>query len=121
METTNVLGHKFHTSKCVKKSVPVQGRNDFDINRRMIIAMREIGRGFSDMETLCGFLNMPPLMSKTTYHDKRSAIHDAYIEVANTSMLDASVEVRQHLQGDKLMFFLTVHGRNEDMLRRMVL
>ena len=53
------------------------------------------------METLCGFLNMPPPMSRTAYHDKRPAIHDAYIEVSNTSMLDASVEVRQHLQGDK--------------------
>ena len=55
----------------------------------------------SGMETLCGFLNMPPPMSRTAYHDKRPAIHDAYIEVSNTSMLDASAEVRQHLQGDK--------------------
>ena len=63
--------------------------------------MREIGRGFSGMETLCGVLNIPPPMSKTTYHVKRPTIHDAYIEVSNTSMLYASVEGNQHLQGDK--------------------
>ena len=81
------------------------------------------------METLCGLLNTPSPMSKTTYHDKRPANRDAYIEVANTSMLDASLEVRQHLPGDKfddntisdIDVSLDYHGRNEDMLERMVL
>ena len=77
--------HKFHTSKRIKKIAPVQGRNDFDINRRVTIARREIGTP----------------MSQTTHHDKPPVFHDTYIEVSNTSTLDASVEVCQHLQDDR--------------------
>ena len=53
-----------------------QGRPNYEINTRVIIAFREIGRGFSAMETFCGFMNIPSPMSKSTFADKFSLLHD---------------------------------------------
>ena len=35
------------------------GRNPFDINIRTIMVFREIGKGYSALETFCGITNMP--------------------------------------------------------------
>ena len=35
------------------------GRNPFDINVRTIMVFREIGKGYSALETFCGITNMP--------------------------------------------------------------
>ena len=32
----------------------------FEINYRAIIAMREIGKGFTELSNFCGFMNLPP-------------------------------------------------------------
>ena len=36
----------------------------FEVNRRFVVGMRTIGAGLSDMQTLCGIMNMPHPMSK---------------------------------------------------------
>ena len=88
------------TSKQVvpNTATPGSGRNPFDVNDRAIVAFREIGKGFSGMERFCGIMNMMPPMSKTTFNDKQSKIHDAYVSVCQNSMQDAAVENRKLLQ-----------------------
>ena len=61
----------FSTSKKVKRSnnedttkSSGSGRHAFDINIRSVIAMREIGRGYTALQTLCGVLNIPSPMTK---------------------------------------------------------
>ena len=38
-----------------------------DINRRMVLAMRLIGKGLQPLEQFCGVLNMPGSMEVKTY------------------------------------------------------
>ena len=64
----------FSTSEEVKKSninnedtTKSAGRHAFDINIRSIIAMREKGRGYTALQTLCVFLNIPPPMTNKTF------------------------------------------------------
>ena len=46
-----------------------RGKVPYDINIRTISAFREMGKGHVDIETFCGYINMPPPMNKTTYQD----------------------------------------------------
>ena len=78
-----------YTSKDVE--TVTRGRKGFNINTRSVLAFREIGKGHTAMQTLCGYMNMPPPMSVTTYNDIINSIHN-YIEVANKSMQDAAQE-----------------------------
>ena len=48
----------FYTNKEVKSNNA--GASPFEINYRAIIAMREIGKGFTELSNLCGFMNLPP-------------------------------------------------------------
>ena len=48
----------FYTNKEVKSNNA--GASAFEINYRAIIAMREIGKGFTELSNLCGFMNLPP-------------------------------------------------------------
>ena len=42
-------------------------QNPYAINLRSVVAFREMGEGHRAMET-CGFMNMPPPMTKKNYH-----------------------------------------------------
>eukprot|EP00112_Aurelia_sp_Birch-Aquarium-sp1_P012847 Seg2706.2 transcript_id=Seg2706.2/GoldUCD/mRNA.D3Y31 product="hypothetical protein" protein_id=Seg2706.2/GoldUCD/D3Y31 len=76
------------------------GRKTFDVNARAVIAFREIGAGFASMERFCGFMNMKHPMSRSTYFEKKSKIHDAYVSVCQEIMKDAAIENRQLKQED---------------------
>ena len=54
----------------------------FEINRRFIVGMRTIAAGFSDIETLCGILNMPPAMTQTTNAETMNDIANVTHSVA---------------------------------------
>ena len=45
------------------------GRSGFDINTRIIIAFREIGKGFTALLSFCGFMNIPPPMTQKSFGD----------------------------------------------------
>ena len=77
----------FSTSEEVKKSntnnedttkSPGSGRLAFDINIRSVIAMREIGRGYIALQTLCGFLNIPSPMTKKRFY-RHNQVLDQYM------------------------------------------
>ena len=70
------------------------GRNPFDINIRTI-AFREIGKGYSALETFCGIMNMPAPMNVKAFNEMQLKIADANIRVSKTSMTDATEEIHQ--------------------------
>ena len=51
----------FYSSKKVKKS--------FDVNKRLVYAMRSIGKGHASMKRFCTHMNMPPPMQFKAYRD----------------------------------------------------
>ena len=82
-----------YTSTQAKKQG--SGRNAFDVNDRAVVAFREIGAGFASMERFCGFMNMQTPMSRSTYFEKKSKIHNAYVTVSQKSMTNAALENRK--------------------------
>ena len=62
------------------------------------MAFREIGEGHADMNTFCGYMNMPPPIAEITFNETvKSRLHPAYIDVVNRNMNDATEEVRRKL------------------------
>ena len=62
---------------------------------RAIIAFREIGVGYSSMQTFCSVMNMNAPMSKSSFENIQSELHIAYVQSARDSMRKAAVEVRK--------------------------
>ena len=81
----------FYTSEECKRQTC--GRAPFDINARSVIAMREIGKGHSALEKLCGYLNMPPPMTAAVFNDIQKIVFDSYTDVATNSMKNAANEL----------------------------
>ena len=62
----------------------------YEINRRAVTGIHCIGRGYTDLERLCGLLNMPHPMAINTYMKHSSVLHKNGIELANQVMLSAA-------------------------------
>ncbi|XP_065678497.1 uncharacterized protein LOC136093423 [Hydra vulgaris] len=82
---------KFYTSKKVASKT---SEKSFDINLRSVVGMREIGKGLSALEKLCGFLNLPPPIQKATFNDVQNKILLPYKCVAMQSMINAALEFK---------------------------
>ena len=74
----------FYTSKEVKSNNP--RASPFEINYRAIIAMREIGKGFTGLSKFCGFMNLPPPMNVKAFNDMQEKMASTYTYVADGSM-----------------------------------
>ena len=51
--------------------------------------------GYTALQTLCGFLNIPPPMTKKTFLETQSSVESAYIKGAEANMNAAATEVRK--------------------------
>ena len=78
-----------YTSKKVENEG--KGKAPFDINIRSVIAMREIGRGYSSLEKFCGFLNLLSPMQVGAFNETQKNIAKAYNVVATESMIAAQL------------------------------
>ena len=68
------------------------GASLFEINYRAIIAMREIGKGFTGLSNFCGFMNLLPPMHVKAFNDMQEKIASNYTYVADGSMKNAANE-----------------------------
>ena len=64
-----------------------------EINVRAIYGYRRIGIGHTPLTKLCGFLNMPPPMTKNAYDDLSYSIKVAFKQVAGKIMSDAAARL----------------------------
>ena len=83
----------FHSSKQIITDRK-RGAIAYEFNKRAIVAFQEIGKELCAIEDFCGFMNMPPPMAKSTYHDHLPELHRAYTEVAADSMSTAVNELK---------------------------
>ena len=79
--------YTFYTSKRIP--------HGFDVNRRLVYAMRSIGQGHSSIERFCAHMNMPAPLGYTAYRDNNIALAKAAKSVATKSMLDAAAELHK--------------------------
>ena len=82
--------HKFHTFPIVTSNNYIRrGGNTMEINARAVYGTRSIGIGFS-LSKFCGFLNMPPPMTQTSYNNMSNIIKAISKNAAEKSMSDAA-------------------------------
>ena len=83
-----------YTSKKLKNNS--KGKSPFDINVRSVSAMREIDRGYSALEKLCGYLSLSPPMQVNAFNEIQKTILEVCNTVALQSMTDAVDEQQQN-------------------------
>ena len=89
----------FSTSKTVKsENRTTSGQKAFDVNVRTVITFRELGRGFSAIETFCRCMNMPPPMNQSGYDKTVTNLYPCYKAAANDSMLQAANEAHKNTE-----------------------
>ena len=83
-----------HTCKGVKDNQRIM-----EVNLRSVYAMR-CGVGHNGLQKYCGAMNMPPPVTRKNYSKLSDRLGAAVEKVAKTSMIEASVEVKQHERSD---------------------
>ena len=81
-------------SSYLSTSVTSDERSRFDLNIISLIAYREIGRGFTHIETFNRVMNMPPPYSHSNYDETLKELFSPYEDAMNESMLQAAENVK---------------------------
>ena len=87
--------YTFYTSKKVQRS--------FDVNKRLVYAMRSMGQGHASMKRFCGFMNMPPPLHYKAYNASNAALTKAAKTVATKAMEDAAAELHHGDDSDQIV------------------
>ena len=82
-----------YTSKKVIKAST--GKNPFEVNMRAIIALRENGKGYAGLESVCGYMNLVPPMNVNSFNKSMGDIISSYKQCAEDKMNSAAENVRQ--------------------------
>ena len=71
------------------------GRKPFDINYRTIVAFRENGKGHNVIESVCGFMNLPPPMNNSAYRKIMKELYPSYKRMAQENMNEVATSIRK--------------------------
>ena len=86
---------EFNTSNRVNTS------KAFEVNRRVVLAMRNIGVGHQGPVKFCGVMNMLSPMNANAYSEHVKAIHGAAEVVAKDSMKSAAEEAKHFYEPEE--------------------
>jgi len=91
------FAHEFYTSPAVTTSNDSRRRGmpTMEVNARAVYGFRSIGIGYALLTKLCGFLNMPPPMTKAGYDKMANRIKGASKSIAEKSMSEAAESLRK--------------------------
>lgn len=79
--------HDFSSSKRVN--------NAYDVNKRIVYAMRSVGQSYAGIETFCTMMNMPKCMRANNYDKLVKVCSSAAQSVAEEVMQQAVTELRK--------------------------
>lgn len=85
---------RFYTSSRVEKS------KAFEVNRRIVLATRNIGVGHQGLVKFAGVMNMLSPMNENAYRDHVDAIRNAAEHTAKESMRSAVEEIKEFYECD---------------------
>ena len=66
----------------------------FEVNRRVVSAMRSIGKGHSGAKKFCAYMNMPPPSKPKPFQKNSKTITKHVKLIARKSMSDVAEEIR---------------------------
>ena len=84
----------FYTSKELPRESQA-GRKPFEANLRTVTAFREIGKGYSAVEAVRGFMNLCSPMKINAYKKSERILYDNYEKVAHDDMKNVTQEIRE--------------------------
>lgn len=85
----------FHTSKVIENT-----SSTYEVNRRMVYAMRSIGQGLNGIKKFCGIMNLPAPVALPTYNLINDHILEATRNASKESMQQAALEEVQETGTD---------------------
>ena len=85
-------------SKRFYTSAKIVGGQAFEVNRRIILATRNIGIGHQGLVKFAGVMNMLTPMNENSYRDHVTAIRNAAETEAKRSMANAAREVKTKMR-----------------------
>lgn len=86
------------TSKQVNREK--KGPKPFEVNTRMVLAFREIGRGYNALNTFTRCMNMNRPMTQKNYDNITKSLHESYLKVSEISKKKAAKELFEKLGKD---------------------
>lgn len=84
--------YKFY-EKCYSSS-KIEGSQAFEVNRRIVLATKNIGIGHQALAKFTCVMNMPPPMNENSYRDHVAVVRSATQAVCKQSMANAAQEVK---------------------------
>lgn len=88
--------HQIYSSKKIM-NCDKHGPKSFEVNARVLVAFREIGKGLKGIETFSNCMNMPGGISQKSYDSLNKTLHNCYTAVSQTSQKVAAKETREKL------------------------
>ena len=82
-------------------SSKVDGSQAFEVNRRVVLATRNIGIGHQGLVKFAGVMNMLAPMNENSYRDHVAAVRKAAETVAKNSMNSAAEEVKHFYEPER--------------------
>ena len=72
-----------------------RGPKSFEVNTRMVVAFREMGKGLKGLQSFGRCMNMPNCLSQKSYDSINKSLQRGYVEVAQASQRKAAAETRE--------------------------
>ena len=99
MGLASLLILKWSSSKCKFEKLcytfnKVVNSQAFEVNRRVVLATRNIGVGHQGLVKFCSVMNMLPPMQENSFQDHLKAVTNAAQTAAEKSMSKAADEVK---------------------------
>ena len=82
-------------SKRFFSSAKIEGSQAYEVNRRVVLATRNIGIGHQSLVKSAAVMNMLPPMNKNSYRDHVATIRNSAETVAKESMQNAAEEAKE--------------------------
>ena len=103
--------HKCKFSERFYTSSKIGGSQAFEVNRRIVLATRNIGIGHQALVKFTGVMNMPSPMNENSYRDHVAAVKSAAHTVCKKSMRNAVDQVKDYyVPADDGIFDIAVSG-----------
>ena len=85
--------HDFYTS--------ANSSTTYDVNIRLVYAMRCIGQGYAGAKKFCGLMNIPGVPTKNNFHRISRKLKIKVFKVSEDSMIAASKELHADVRADE--------------------
>ena len=98
-------------SKRFFSSAKIEGSQAYEVNRRVVLATRNIGIGHQSLVKFAAVMNMLPPMNENSYRDHVATIRNSAETVAKESMQNAAEEAKEFYEpGEDGVFDIGVSG-----------